>query len=450
MQNLILLHPNKDNIQSIQQLVASRWHVYPASSMTEASTHLRDHRFALGLMVLPPTADNQVAPWMKEVVIHQPFTRWVAIVAREYLQSKTIQSLIAERFYDYHTLAVDPQRLLYTLGHAHGMAELTQQVHRQINDLPIRFGMIGSSSPMRRLYSSIHKAADSDVPVMIVGESGTGKELAAKAIHEHSSRSKRPFVAVNCAALPANLIQAELFGYEKGAFTGAFERTIGRIEMAAGGTLFLDEIGDLPMELQANLLRFLQEKTIDRLGGRVSITVDARIIAATNADLVKGIKEQRFREDLFYRLNVLHIRMPALRERESDIEQLAYHYLDRYTPETRRMIKGFSQDALWVMQQHNWPGNIRELMHRIRRAAILGEHPFITPVDLGLERRSYKRGVVTLDEARFVAESEAITSSLRRTGYNISRSAQELGVSRVTLYRLMEKYSIPTRHSHQA
>ncbi len=280
------------------------------------------------------------------------------------------------------------------------------------------------------------------MPVLITGESGTGKEQTAHAIHEYSTRAASPFVAMNCAALPSNLIQSELFGHEKGAFAGAGDRHVGHIESANGGTLFLDEIGDLAPELQANLLRFLEEKKIRRLGATKPIPANVRLIAATNTQLEQAVREGRFREDLYYRLNVLHLRTPGLRERKGDVELLAKYFFTKFAAETRTSARGFSRDALEVINRYDWPGNVRELMNRIRRAVLLSEGPYITPVDLELERRSPVRTFVTLDEARMAADRETIQATLLRTRFNIARASQELGVSRMTLYRLMEKYDI--------
>ncbi len=278
--------------------------------------------------------------------------------------------------------------------------------------------------------------------MLIAGASGTGKELAARAIHERSHRSQGPFIAVNCGALPANLIQSELFGHEKGSFTGAHQRQIGYIESAEGGTLFLDEIGDLSLDLQSNLLRFLQENTIERIGGRAVIDVDVRIIAATHIDLEKAVDDGAFRDDLYYRLDVLHLKMPDLCEREEDIELLARFFFDKFSRDRQSQLKGFSEAALRAMMDHGWPGNVRELINRVRRAMVMSDKRVISPQDLGFEVAQGERSAITLDAARAEAENEVIHRGLRHTHHNVSRTARELGVSRVTLYRLMQKYQI--------
>jgi DNA-binding NtrC family response regulator len=278
--------------------------------------------------------------------------------------------------------------------------------------------------------------------VLIGGESGTGKELAAHAIHNMSARSRHAFVAVNCGALPTHLIQSELFGHEKGAFTGAYQRKIGRMEAAQGGTLFLDEIADLPLDLQANLLRVLQDKVIERLGSSQPIQLDIRVIAATHINLRDAVAKGRFREDLYYRLNVINLQAPPLRERQGDVELLAQALLGQFAGDNGGKVKGFSRQALRAMNQYAWPGNVRELINRIRQGVIMAEHPYLTPEDLGMERRAADVGRPTLDDARARAEIDAIRAALRRCQHNVSEAARELGVSRATLYRLLERYAL--------
>jgi len=295
---------------------------------------------------------------------------------------------------------------------------------------------------MKNLFKHMAKVSKEDSSVLIEGETGTGKELIANAIHNHSSRADKPIVAINCGAFPKDLIQAELFGYEKGAFTGAQQRRIGRIESAQGGTLFLDEIGDLPLSQQVNLLRFLQEKVIERVGGTEKIPIDVRIIAATHVDLKKAVRAGKFREDLYYRLRVLQLKIPPLRERDGDIEVLAWYFFNKFSNQGKRKPRGFSADARYSLLQHDWPGNVRELMNCINHAVVMSENRFLTPADLGLEKRYKERGVKTLEEARAETDRETIMSILQNTGYNISHAAENLGISRVYLYRLMDKYEL--------
>jgi DNA-binding NtrC family response regulator len=363
---------------------------------------------------------------------------WIALVSHAMLSNPAICSLLRLRFHDFHTLPLDPSRLLLSLGHADGKGRLALPTSHASEALG-QYGMIGRSQVMRDLYRMIEKASKVDVPMLVDGESGTGKELVARALHQVSPRRDAPFVAINCAALPANLIQSELFGHEKGAFTGAQQRKIGRLEAAAGGTVFLDEIGDLPLDLQVNLLRVLQNRSIERLGSNQEIQLDVRVIAASHVNLEQAVAQGRFREDLYYRLNVLRLHSPPLREREGDVELLARHYLAQYTGDPHVTVRGFSLQALRVMANYAWPGNVRELVNRIGSAAIMTEHRLMTPEDLGLEKRVVDSGSITLDQARTQAEIQAIRCALRRNQNNMSAAARQLGISRATLYRVLER-----------
>jgi two-component system NtrC family response regulator len=287
----------------------------------------------------------------------------------------------------------------------------------------------------------VRKVAVSDAPVLVVGESGTGKELVARAVHRLGSRSKGPFVAINCGAIPENLLESELFGHEKGAFTGAHVQRKGRIETAHGGTLFLDEIGDLPLPLQVKLLRFLQEHRIERVGGRQEIPVDVRVLAATNADLRLAMRDGRFREDLYYRIGVVVVAIPPLRDRGEDVLVLASAFLQQYAAESRKRAITFSREALAALQGHAWPGNVRELENRVKRAVVMAETPRILPADLELDGVVAPEGRA-LREVRADLERETIQRALAKHKGNVTRTAAELGVSRPTLYGLIEKLGI--------
>ncbi|MEC4889309.1 MAG: PEP-CTERM-box response regulator transcription factor [Nitrospira sp.] len=302
--------------------------------------------------------------------------------------------------------------------------------------------IIGTSPAMQKVLDTIRRVAGAEIPVLILGESGTGKELVARAIHRHSSRRAGPFIAINCGAIPEALLESELFGHEKGSFTGAHAQRKGRVETAEGGTLFLDEVGELPLGLQVKLLRFLQERTIERIGGRGVIEVDARIVSATNRDLLQAQAEGRFREDLYYRLCTLTIPLPPLREREGDIPLLANQLLARYADECKRKIRGFSPGAITAMAQHSWPGNVRELENRIRRAVVMAQGGHITPEDLELSPSNDKSRPQTLKEARELVERDLIRRTLMRNHGNISKSAMDLGISRPTLHDLINKYEV--------
>jgi two-component system NtrC family response regulator len=278
--------------------------------------------------------------------------------------------------------------------------------------------------------------------VLLLGESGTGKEMAAVAIHHRSPRNNGPFIAINCNAIPENLLESELFGHEKGAFTGAHMQRKGLVESAAGGTLFLDEIGDLPPAVQVKLLRFLQEQTFQRVGGRQALHADARVIAATHADLKKAIASGKFREDLYFRLAVVVIKLPPLRERDDDVNHVAREFLHRYCAQTDGKNLSFAPDALRAISSHAWPGNVRELQNRVKRAVIMAEGKRITAADLELEDSGEMVPPTTLKEAREQVEREMIQRTLKRNSGKITSAAAELGISRPTLYELMEKLGV--------
>lgn len=302
------------------------------------------------------------------------------------------------------------------------------------------FYMVGRSEKMRAVFQNLRRYAASDAPVLVTGESGTGKELAARAIHMRSARAAAPFVAINCAALPPSLIASELFGHERGAFTGAFARKIGRLEQAQGGTVFLDEIGDLPLDLQGHLLRFLQEKTIERVGGHQPIVVDARVVAATNVDLPRAIQSGRLREDLFYRLNVLSLTMPALRERGDDLLLLARHLLKKFRHEMRVTVEDFHPSAVAAITTHHWPGNVRELIACVRRGAVLAEGRYVMAEDLKIHP-SEPTTSPGQTQPRAI-DAERLREALVRNRFNVSRASKDLGISRVTFYRLLKRFGI--------
>jgi two-component system NtrC family response regulator len=277
----------------------------------------------------------------------------------------------------------------------------------------------------------------------LLGESGTGKEVLARALHRLSNRADKPFVAINCAAIPENLLESELFGFEKGAFTGAVKQTLGRLELANGGTVFLDEIGDLPTPLQVKLLRFLQERVIERIGGRKSIPVDVRVICATHQDLKARMQTGAFREDLFYRISELVIDIPPLRDREDDAVLLAHFFLKRFAADQKRPLRGFSSDALAAIGRYPWPGNVRELENRVKRAVILADERHVTAADLDLDVPEDGQGPLTLKEAREQADIRTIQQALTLARGNLSQAAKTLGVSRPTIYDLLKQYEIP-------
>ncbi|MFB0912273.1 MAG: PEP-CTERM-box response regulator transcription factor, partial [Glaciecola sp.] len=322
--------------------------------------------------------------------------------------------------------------------------ELENENRRLTLSVPSMGRIIGNSDAIQAISRKTEKIALTDITALLLGESGTGKEVFARSIHEHSNRKTKPFVAINCASIPENLLESELFGYEKGAFTGANKTTLGKIETAQGGTLFLDEIGDMPLGLQAKMLRFLQERVIERVGGRSEIPVDIRVVCATHRNLHSMVKEETFREDLFYRVGEIIISIPPLRERDDDVVLLARIFLNQYKDEYGTKTTGFSDAAVEAMLAYSWPGNIRELQNKLKSAVVLAEGSIINADDLGLMAKvnDAKPMVINLREVREQAESKAIRRAYRQSEQNMSRTAELLGVTRPTLYSLIDKYHL--------
>ena len=347
--------------------------------------------------------------------------------------------------YDFLCKPVDLEELKLLLRRCFYVAELEREYREMQRTLGTDAfeGMLGISPPMQTVFSTICKVAPTNAPVLFLGESGTGKEMAALAIHRRSLRKEKPFIAINCNAIPENLLESELFGHEKGAFTGAHQQRKGLIEGAEGGTLFLDEIGELPPPIQVKLLRFLQEQTFQRVGGRNEIQVDTRVVAATNADLKQAIIAGKFREDLYFRLAVVVINLPSLRDRGDDIHVVAREFLKRFATQNSKGAMSFAPDTLRAMTRYAWPGNVRELQNRVQRAVIMADGKRITPADLELATGAGEDGVPTLKEAREAVEREMVQQALKRNNGKISAAATELGISRPTLYELMEKLGIP-------
>jgi DNA-binding NtrC family response regulator len=443
------------------RLESEGWKVASADGLPAARRLLGQGRFlACVLEIAPGTgASEALCADIEACVRASGAAEWVGLLPPGMAEVPALRELVLGYFFDHHTHPADLRYLVQTLGHAYGRSMLRAQSGGTAPDAR-QLGLVGASPAMASLRRHIRKVGATLAPVLIGGESGSGKELAARAVHQCSPCAAGPFVAVNCGAIAPTLIHAELFGYEKGAFTGAAAARRGLIESASGGTLFLDEIAELPLELQTNLLRFLEEKTINRVGAPRSIPVEVRVVAATHVDLEGAVARRQFREDLFYRLNVLSLRVPPLRERRSDVPVLAQHFFRLCTEGRKSRAQGFSRQAVAAMAAHAWPGNVRELFNRVQRAVVMSERRQIAPADLGLpvdggadaaplhgRRRgdALVRGGIDaassgLDSARTVAERDAIQISLDRAGRNITHAARDLGISRMTLYRLMEKH----------
>jgi DNA-binding NtrC family response regulator len=423
----------------LEHLRARGWRVSVARTAADAARLIRPDTPYAGIVDITRFAARELTAL--EASLRQQQISWIALTSPEQLEDGEVCRLIRHYCFDYVKQPATNSAIDYLVGHAYGMVKLC--------DLDFMAGaasggddeMVGTCEAMQQLFRTIRKVANTDATVFISGESGTGKELTAVAIHERSPRRKAPFVAINCGAIPHHLLQSELFGYERGAFTGANQRKIGRVEAADSGTLFLDEIGDLPLESQASLLRFLQEGKIERLGGRESIHVDVRVISATHVDLDLAMREGRFRADLFHRLCVLRVDEPPLRARGKDIEILAHHILHKFKTDSSRKIRGFTPSAIEAMHNYSWPGNVRELINLVRRAIVMAESKLISADDLDLTRYTGQQAM-TLAQAREAAEKRAIESALLRHRHRLNEAAQNLGISRVTLYRLMGAHGL--------
>ena len=412
------------------------WQIHTVRSLDEARLELRQDSYLVGLLmqVIGARPHLEVERFLRQ----HCHVQWVGVFRAEAIGAPAWRDIVADYLCDHHTLPIDIRRLVHTLGHVHGHA-LLRRPRARTATLPS--ALIGSCNAMLRLRSQVERVAKVDAPVLIWGESGSGKELTAQAIHRQSLRATGPMVPINCGAIAPNLIHSELFGYERGAFTGAARDKVGLIESANGGTLFLDEIGDLPKDLQANLLRFVQDKTIIRLGSTRAIPVDVRVISASHVNLQQAVARGDFREDLYYRPSVLPVTVPALRERRDDLVELAEHFFRVYASDKSPRLKGFSSRAVAAIAAHDWPGNVRELINRVRRAMVMADGKWIEPDDLDLVMPSPPIEAM-LDDARCSSERLAIRACLDRTGQNVSRAARDLGVSRTTMYRLLAKHGM--------
>ncbi|MFA3792118.1 PEP-CTERM-box response regulator transcription factor [Aliiglaciecola sp. SL4] len=396
----------------------------------------------LGLPPDPANASEGLAA-LEEILALSPQTKVIVVTGNN--DKENALKAIALGAYDFYQKPIDSDTIQILINRAANLFDLELENRQLAKNSSSMSKIIGNSESIQLVSRKAEKIAQTDISTLLLGESGTGKEVFARSIHDHSLRKDKPFVAINCASIPENLLESELFGYEKGAFTGANKTTLGKIETAQGGTVFLDEIGDMPLGLQAKMLRFLQERVIERVGGRSEIPVDIRVICATHRNLQDMVTEQTFREDLFYRVGEIIISIPPLRERENDVILLAKTFLNQYNEEFGTKVKGLSDGAVKAMLQHRWNGNIRELQNKLKSAVILAEGSTIQADDLGLivrEDGDERVESLNLREVRELAESRAIRRAYYQSEKNMSRTAELLGVTRPTLYSLIDKYHL--------
>lgn len=443
---ILLVVEDDPGLQKQMRWSFDGYEVLVAGDREEALAQVRHYEPPVVTMDLglPPDPDGTLEGFatLEQILALAPDTKVIVITGNQ--DKDNAVKAIGMGAYDFYQKPFDPQILGLMIDRAYRLHAL-QQENRRLQftqtDSPM-YGIISRDQGMLKACRSVERVAPSDASVLLLGESGTGKELLARALHQLSPRANKRFVAINCAAIPENLLESELFGYERGAFTGATKQTPGKIEYANGGTFFLDEVGDLPMSLQAKLLRFLQERVVERLGGREEIPVDVRIVCATHQNLKELMEAGTFREDLYYRLSEIVITIPPLREREGDATLLAYAFLNKFAKQQGRSLAGFTPEALDVIEHHDWPGNVREMENCIKRAVIMSEGPQINAEDLGLQVSAQEPEPMNLRQVRDEAERNAVIRVLGRVDGNIVKAAELLGVSRPTLYDLLNRHGL--------
>lgn len=446
----LLIVEDDEGLQAQLKWAYEDFEVILAATREEALTAIRAEEPAVVTLDLglPPDPDGTSEGFavLEAITAMKPDTK--VIVASGHGARESALRAVEQGAYDFYQKPVDIDTLGLIVQRAYRLHQIETENKRLSEkvgeDRTVLGSMITAAPEMAKVARTIERVGPTNVSVMLLGASGTGKELLARAVHDSSNRQGGAFIAINCAAIPENLLESELFGHEKGAFTGAVKMTEGKIELASGGTLFLDEVGDIPLPLQVKLLRFLQERTIERIGGRKQITVDTRIVCATHQNLEAMIGEGTFREDLFYRLAEIVVRVPTLEERPGDAVLLAKHFLARFSEEMNPKVKGFAPDALAAIDAWNWPGNVRELENRVKRAVIMADGKLVSPEDLDLSETDddQTETALNLKAAREQADRRMIRQALSRSEGNISSTAKMLGISRPTLYDLLKQYDL--------
>ena len=444
--NKLLVVEDDAGLQKQLRWSLDAYEVVVANDRESAMAQLRRHQPAVATMDLglPPDPDgaSEGLALLQQILAASPDTK-VIILSGNQERAHALKA-IAMGAYDFHQKPLDADALALVVTRAFYLHAIQQENRRMLqiqSDSPLA-GIISRDPGMLKVCRNVEKVAPSSATVMLLGDSGSGKELIARGLHHLSARADKRFVAINCAAIPEHLLESELFGYEKGAFTGAQRQTLGKLELAHGGTFFLDEIGDMALALQAKLLRFLQQRVIERVGGRSEISIDVRIVCATHQNLKALAESGRFREDLYYRLSEIVLTIPPLRDRVGDSALLAHHFKNKFCASESRSVLNFSPEALAVIESYGWPGNVREMENCIRRAVIMADGPQITAADLGLPDGAAEEESVNLRQARDAAEYKVMVKALARVDGNIVKAAELLGVSRPTLYDLMNHHGL--------
>ena len=451
MEDILIIDDSPDIRTQLKWGLGDDYKIYSASDSAQGIGLFTKHKPKVVILDLglPPTENRPEEGFkcLTQILRVAPLTK--TIIATGQGDRENAMSAIQLGAYDFLQKPIDLKELKIIIRRACHLYDLEEENSRlnsaMGHSMTKMSGIFGQCPSMLTIFSTIEKVSSTDVPILLTGESGTGKELVARAIHSHSLRKDGPFIPINCGAIPDNLLESELFGHEKGAFTGANSKVLGKVEYAHNGTLFLDEIGELSAGLQVKLLRFLQEKKLQRVGGRENIEVNARIVAATNIDIKKAISENRFREDLYYRISVIAIELPSLRERGTDVQLLSNVFLRRFCNDFSKKIKGFSAASVEMMKSYNWPGNVRELENKIQRAVIMAESAWLEPNDLGFTDATYiqdANNTATLKEARDRAERDLLTAVLNKYDANLTKISQVMDISRPTLYDLLKKHNI--------
>ncbi len=444
----LLVVEDDPGLQSQLRWCFEGYEVIIAGDRQAALAAMQKHRPAvvtldLGLPPDPANASEGLAT-LEEILASYPYTKVIVVTGND--DRDNAVKAVSLGAYDFYQKPVEPEILGMIIERAHALHDLEEE-HCQLQQARTTQleGIIGASPQMQKACRMVEKVAPSDVTTLLLGESGTGKELFARALHNLSPRKSGPFIAINCAAIPEALLESELFGHEKGAFTGASKQMRGKVEYADGGTFFLDEVGDLPQSLQAKMLRFLQERVIERVGGRNEIPVDVRVICATHQNLQSLIKEGQFREDLYYRISEIALLIPPLREREGDNLMLARVFLERFSRDQGQSLKGFSPEAIQAIEGYHWPGNVRELENKVKRAVIMADGDYVMAEDLELDVASGEEDEplhLDLRHVREEAERKALQRALTLANNNVTQAAELLSVSRPTLYDLLNKYGL--------